>query len=222
MIYLVGSYKGGSGKTTTATNLAVFLSEKNRKVLFIDGDEQKTASLFNEVRAEDDSSAGLDMHTLLGAKLRTGVAALAAKADDTVIDVGGRDSTTQRAALAIADVYLVPFAPRSPDLWTCNLVDELVKEAKGVNPKLQAYSFVSRADQYGLAGAAGQMATSILSSLEHLEFLPLAIGNRVAFEKAFSQGLSVLELQPADAKANAEVTALFTHIQTIANEKAWA
>lgn len=40
MILVVGSNKGGSGKTTLATNLAVALSQKQLKVCLVDADPQ--------------------------------------------------------------------------------------------------------------------------------------------------------------------------------------
>ena len=39
------------------------------------------------------------------------------KFDDVIIDAGGRDSTALRAALVLSDVLLVPFQPRSYDVW---------------------------------------------------------------------------------------------------------
>ena len=46
MVYTVGGIKGGSGKTTIATNLAVMLHNKGRDVLFVDADDQETATDF--------------------------------------------------------------------------------------------------------------------------------------------------------------------------------
>lgn len=219
MIYLIGSYKGGSGKTTTATNLAVFLWKQSKRVLLIDGDEQKTLSYWYQSRAESFDVVGLDQRQLVGAKLRTELPALAAKYDDLVIDVAGRDSTTQRAALTIADVYLVPFVPRPPDLWTFDLVRELIEKAKEVNPALQAYLFLTRADQ-SLKGDANLLALDTLNAIENAQRLNANLGNRVAFSNAFNGGLSVLESKPIDSKARAEVMALFTELQTAIHEKA--
>ena len=44
-ILTVGGVKGGTGKTTLATNLAVIRSKK-KKVLLVDGDEQKSSTLW--------------------------------------------------------------------------------------------------------------------------------------------------------------------------------
>ena len=37
--------------------------------------------------------------------------------DPIIIDTGGRDTTSQRAALTVADALLVPFLTRSFDAW---------------------------------------------------------------------------------------------------------
>ena len=45
-IYTIGGIKGGSGKTTVATNLTVLLAADGRDVLLVDADDQETASDF--------------------------------------------------------------------------------------------------------------------------------------------------------------------------------
>ena len=44
MITVVGGNKGGSGKTTTATNLAIALALKGEDVCLVNGDLQRTAA----------------------------------------------------------------------------------------------------------------------------------------------------------------------------------
>jgi len=63
-----------------------------------------------------------------------------------IIDTGGRDTTSQRAALSVSDVLLIPFAPRSFDIWTVHKVADLVEEMRTVNPKLKALAFLNRTD----------------------------------------------------------------------------
>lgn len=221
MIYTVGGYKGGSSKTTIAINLAVYLQQQGRRVLICDADDQESAKIFNEVRRDYSGKPPLNLITLTGNQVHKQLLDHAADYDDVVVDTGGRDTTSQRSALSIADVYLVPFPPRATDLWTSGKVDELVSKALSVNPKLRAFAFVARADTHGLGGTAGQQAVQYLNGLSQVTFVPLTIGNRVAFDKAMLVGLSVLELAPPDVKANAEVAALFTHIQdALTNEKA--
>ena len=52
MIVVVGGIKGGSGKTTVATNLAVIRAAEDHDVILIDADDQETASDFTVLRNE--------------------------------------------------------------------------------------------------------------------------------------------------------------------------
>src|SRR5207237_10288608 len=99
MIIVVGGIKGGSGKTTVATNLAVLRSGKSKDVLLIDADDQETATDFTVLRNEHLSNrAGYTCIKLSGAAVRTEVLRLAEKYKDIIIDTGGRDTTSQHAA----------------------------------------------------------------------------------------------------------------------------
>ena len=74
---------------------------------------------------------------------------LATKYHDIVIDTGGRDRASQRAALSVADVALVPFKPRSLDVWTLGQAAQMMEEAKGINVHLHAATFLNMADSRG-------------------------------------------------------------------------
>ena len=50
MITVVGGTKGGSGKSTIATNLACMLSAAGRDVLLVDTDDQEIATDFTNLR----------------------------------------------------------------------------------------------------------------------------------------------------------------------------
>src|SRR5215213_11530088 len=104
MIVTVGNTKGGVGKTTIAVNLAILRAAAGRDVLLVDGDEQGSASLFSQLRAEQLGGCGYTAVGLHGAAVRTQVRQLAPKYADTIIDVGGRDTGSLRTVLTVANV----------------------------------------------------------------------------------------------------------------------
>lgn len=210
MITVVGGTKGGSGKSTVATNLAIMLAAAGREVLLVDADDQETSTDFSNLREGSRAGgAGYTCIALTGPAVRSGVQRLAPKHEHVIIDTGGRDTVSQRAALSICDCYLVPFAPRSFDVWTLDKVADLVEEARVVNPGLRALAFINRADARGGENAE---AAELIRTKPALEFLPFSLGTRKAFAHAAAAGLSVIELKPQDPKATEEIGALFGHL----------
>ena len=211
MILTVGGIKGGSGKTTVATNLACIAATQNADVLLVDADDQETASDFTAVRKEDYPDAPRYTCTkLTGKAVRTEILELAPKYDHIIVDTGGRDTTSQRAALAVSQLLLVPFVPRSFDIWTLNKVATLVEELRSVNPALAAYVFLNRTDPQG-QGTENAEAAALLGEIDGLTYLDAPLGSRKAFGHAATKGLAVTELagHHNNPKATAEITALF-------------
>ena len=211
MILTVGGIKGGSGKTTVATNLACIAAAQNADVLLVDADDQETASDFTAVRKEDYPDAPRYTCTkLTGKAVRTEILELAPKYDHTIVDTGGRDTTSQRAALAVSQLLLVPFVPRSFDIWTLHKVATLVEELRSVNPTLAAYVFLNRADPQG-QGTENTEAADMLGEIDALTYLHAPLGSRKAFGHAAAQGLAVTELtgHHHNPKAGGEIMALY-------------
>jgi chromosome partitioning protein len=212
MILVCGGIKGGVGKTTLATSMVILRSAAGRDVLLVDADDQATATDFTAVRNESLENAGYTSIQLHGAAVRNEVLKLAPKYDDIIIDVGGRDTAGQRAALLVADVYVVPFLPGSFDVWTLDSVGTLVEEAKAFNDKLKAVCVINRADA---KGSDNQDAAEIASEIPGLVYIDAPLGNRKAFRAAAAQGLAVTEMKPQDTKAISELTKLFKHLFSI-------
>jgi chromosome partitioning protein len=215
MILAVGNVKGGVGKTTLAVNLAIALALSGRDVLLVDGDEQQTAVAFTEIRtSQQPSRPGYTVVSLQGTAIRTQVRQLVQKYADIVIDVGGRDTGSLRAALTVVDTFLIPVQPRSFDLWGVDQTAELVKEAREINDRLRAVSVINAADPQGKDNEA---AAEVLRETEGVEMAPGYIVRRKAFPNAAALGLSVLEHDDPKAidEFNRLTEILFVHTSDI-------
>ena len=71
------------------------------------------------------------------------------KYDHVIIDAGGRDTTSQRAALSVSHALLIPCKPRSFDLWAIENVAQLVEEVRMINPEIKASVFLNQTDPAG-------------------------------------------------------------------------
>ena len=210
MIITVGNTKGGVGKTTIAVNLAIARALAGRDVWLIDGDRQGTAQTAISIRAEAGHTPGIACATYPdGPTLRAQVQQQAAKFDDVVIDAGGRDSTALRAALVLSDVLLVPFQPRSYDVWALNDIAALVDEARSVRDGLRCFAVLNCADP-GEHSTDNADAAAAVAEVSQFEYLPTPIRRRKSFANAAGAGQSVLEIKPQDAKASAEINALIS------------
>ena len=208
MIVTVGNTKGGVGKTTLAVNIAIARALAGRDVWLIDGDRQGTAQTAIAIRAEAGHLPGIACATYPdGATLRSQVQQQRAKFDDIIIDAGGRDSTALRAALILSDMLLVPFQPRSYDVWALDDIAKLIDEARAVRDGLRAFAVLNCADP-GEASTDNADAAAAVAHLPQFEFLQTPIRRRKSFANAAGQGLSVLEAKPVDRKARDEISAL--------------
>lgn len=201
MILTIGNTKGGVGKTTLAVQLAIARAMTGRDVWLIDGDRQGTASAAIAARAESGRAPGIACAQYAdGPALRGQVQQQRGKFDDIIIDAGGRDSTALRAALVLSDVLLVPFAPRSYDVWALDDMAALVDEARSVRDGLRAYAVLNLADS-GEHSADNAEAAAAVADVPQFEYLPAPIRRRKAFSNAGGAGLCVTEMSPRDLKA---------------------
>lgn len=211
MIVVVGGIKGGSGKTTIATNLAVIRAREGAKVLLVDADEQKSASDWAQQRVVMDLECGITTIQLSGKGLYSQIQKMGADYDDVIIDVGGRDTTSQRSALTVADLFLIPFKPRSLDIWTIGAVKTMINEIKAVNSGLMCIAVINQADP---RGSDNDDALEILKESEEIQCFEGSIGHRKAFGNAAAEGMGVVELEIQDKKSTQEMRALYEYVFT--------
>ncbi|MCW4589059.1 AAA family ATPase [Gluconacetobacter entanii] len=208
MIIAIGNTKGGVGKTTLAVQLAIIRATAGREVWLIDGDRQGTAAAAIAARSEAGKLPGIACAQYPdGPNLRAQVQQQRDKWDDIIIDVGGRDSTALRAALILADTLLVPFAPRSYDVWALDDMAALIDEARSVRDGLRAVAVMNQADP-GDHSTDNAEAAAAVKEVPQFIYLPIPIRRRKAFSNAGGAGLAVSELTPRDPKAVAEISAL--------------
>lgn len=209
-IITVGAIKGGVGKTTLALNIAIARALAGRDVWLIDADRQDTASTALAIRGEAGREPAIaTAHYPDGSQLRTQLRHQRGKFEDIIIDAGGRDSTALRAALVLSDLVLVPFQPRSLDVWAVADIAALIEEARALNPELQALAVLNLADP---AGTDNDDAAAAVADYPALQYLDTPIRRRKSVANAAGNGLSVLEQTPRDEKAIMELNALMQSI----------
>lgn len=216
MITLVGVEKGGTGKTTLATNLAVMRKNSGKDVLLVDADMQKSANFWATMREEILPNNRIPCIQKSGKGIGLELLDLNERYQDIIVDAGGRDSVELRASMSVADKLYIPIQASQFDLWTLAQMDALVQAAKAFNSKLKAYVIINRSSSNPSVTESCE-TIELLKDFENLEYSGITICDRIAYRRAASKGLSVLELKPTDQKAVIEMN---TFYKKVYNEKA--
>jgi len=211
MIILIGGEKGGTGKTTIATNLAAMRALEGRDVLLIDTDPQGSANYWAQSRDDENKTPRVACIQKFGKGLPKEVQDLATRYEDIIIDAGGRDSVELRSSLVVVEKAFIPIQPSQFDIWTLNQMDELVETAKAFNPDLEAKVIISRASTNPSVHESDETG-KLLNDFPNLGLVSVSIRDRIAYRKAAKDGLAVIELKPKDPKAIKEMEALYKEV----------
>ena len=194
------SQKGGSGKTTLAVHSAVAAHEAGERVVVVDTDPQKSATVWGEARNQD-------------APL---VATAAAAELARVLDVAGQE----RMTLAIVDT--APHA--TPDATRIVRAVDLVV----IPCRPTAFDIAAAGSAVDIVKAAGVPAVFVLSACPFrspeiaetravladygLPIAPIEIIDRRAFARAVATGRSVTEFE-SNGKAAGEIRTLWNWLK---------
>ncbi|MBY7998099.1 hypothetical protein KW438_22075 [Vibrio fluvialis] len=216
MIFVICNEKGGSGKSSLAQTLAVYLKSKDSNdPLLIDADPQRTTAEWAAERAESDLPQ-IPCIELTG-NITKPLQDLEKRYGTIVIDCGGADSKAMRSALAYANVALLPFRPKRRDLKIAPAMAEIVETAQALNTKLKVFTCITQAPTLPSQGYRIQAAKNLLMSLE-MNPLQHITRNLNGWDDADESGQSVLEWKQ-DSKAGEDAKALFEELMGAINEK---
>jgi chromosome partitioning protein len=208
MILLLGGEKGGTGKSTIAVNLAVWLANKGADVILVDTDRQRTSSHFIDRRNHADDLPTVHCAEKHGSVFHS-VRDLAKRYDQVIVDAGGRDSEELRTALVAAHLVYCPLKASQPDLETSVHMNELVKLARGMNEGLQARAVISMGPTNPVIHEA-QEAQEILTDLPEFTLSEVVVRDRKVYRDAMADGKGVIEM--GNPKATAEIESLAKEI----------
>lgn len=215
MIILLGGEKGGPGKSTLAQNLACFFAIKRQKdVLLVDADAQKTTSDWADERNDDPSLQKINCIQKQG-RIQNVLNDAKARYEVIVVDVGGHDNEALRSAMTVADLMLIPVRPKRRDLKTLDHVSELVSYANALNQKMVVRTVISQAPPLPSLAQRILNAKEVCQGFE-LKPLNAFTYQRNVYDDIEEGGMCVFESE--DSKAIGEVTAIAHEIEQLMGE----
>jgi chromosome partitioning protein len=212
LIITVGGKKGGTGKSTVATNLAVWLAQQDLKFILLDADRTKTSNSWtarrNSLRENDPSVLRVTCVDKLGRDIAQTAVDLEQDYGIVVIDSGGHDSVELRGALACSDWLYTPVAPSQFDVEALSGLAELVYDIQSaLNPSLKTKVVLTQVDssrgrdEFQFA----KDAVAEFASQTNFEVSSNYISALKAYRKAAMEGRGVTELRNSTAKAEIQL-----------------
>lgn len=214
MMYLLANEKGGVGKSTLATSLAIYLHDLGRRVAVLDTDKQ-----MHTARAVAEAEPTIKVGTLFDAnQIPKTIRQLAKEYDDIVADAPAKLEDEARALMVMADVAIFPMEPTIKCLRSTQSsvqVLEFARNITGGNPK-EAWLVLNKA----------KTRTRIFREIEllapklGLKVAKTVIRDLQAFPEADQQGTVVTRMDSDSAsiiKAKEDINKLFREIVKVKN-----
>ncbi|MCG6966071.1 MAG: AAA family ATPase [Chromatiaceae bacterium] len=201
MITVIGTLKGGSGKSTVTFNLAIWLAMAERDVAVIDADPQATLTDVLDVRREEGFQPMVELLDASRMQDRRGLL----KREEVLIDVGTASMDNLRLAVSIADRVLVPVPPSQADIWSTQRFLRFVDSIVGKD-RPEVLGFINRGDTHRAVRESDEAAAALVS-LPGIRYLKPRLAQRTVYRRSFSEGLTVFEQEPR-GKGAAEWNAL--------------
>lgn len=191
------SQKGGVGKTTLATALAVAAQHDGRITAVFDLDPQASAAFWNDTRAAD--------HPAVIAIPPARLAHVLAAARDTGCDLAVIDAPPFAKDIAFeaaqhADFILIPTRPAVLDVMAMTKTLDLVRHYARPSAVVLTFCPPQGRELTDTEEAIAQLGATIA---------PVRIHNRIAYSRAQQTGMTAQEFEP-NGKAAEEITQLYT------------
>ncbi len=206
MIISTVSYKGGTGKTTVAVNLAVYFAKLGKSVLLIDADKGN-ALKWSGLRPE---TAAPVMAVMLNepAALRNNINNLSDKADVVIIDGTPAINEITAVVMLVSDIVIFPIKPSAFDVWAFD--DHLlpkIKDVKAMKPELETAILLNHVD------ARQKLAVEVTEFFTEyaIPLLTSRLGYRAVYQNSILTGFGALEMKNKIARD--EVNALGQEIR---------
>jgi len=192
------SQKGGVGKTTLATALAVAAEREGKIAAVFDLDPQASAAFWKDTRAADTPAVVAIPPARLQHVLK---AAADTGCDLAIIDAPPFAKDIAFEAAQHADFILIPTRPAVLDVMAMTKTLELVAHYGRPSAVVLTFCPIQGREIADTEEAVKQLGASIA---------PVRIHNRVAYSRAQQTGLTAQEFEP-DGKAAEEIKQLYAY-----------
>lgn len=205
-IICVAQQKGGAGKTTLVSNLAIAFLAEGKRVALLDTDPQGSLGKWLDIREEAlGVNDRLQFATATAYGISRAIRGFSDRADVILIDTPPKADSDVRWVLRDSDLVLVPVSASQADVWaTHDLLDLADRAGKPTHIVMNRTRTGTRVGEQ-VSRSVGELAAGQLKT---------SLANRVIYAEALGSGLGVLEAKSTKA-AKDEVRALADEVLSL-------
>ena len=207
-IICVAQQKGGAGKTTIVSNLAIAFLAEGKRVVLIDTDPQGSLAKWLDIREESlGVNANLRFATATAYGISRAVREFRAEADVILVDTPPKADSDVRSVLRESDLILLPVSASQADVWATHDILDLADRAQKPTHIVLNRTRVGTRVGEDVAKSVAQLEAKQLRS---------SLANRVIYAEALGRGLGVMEAKKTGSAAE-EVRALADEVSALLN-----
>lgn len=211
MIINIAHTKGGVGKSTLATNLAVELT-----LPILDLDMQRSSFYFNQIRKDYGFPEMKVFYAQSDEEMQFLEEYKGNKKKHIIVDSGGMDNNLHRLAILYADIILTPIGLSQIELLGLQNFYSILEAANDNSILDKEYVILNQINSRSKKEIDGIKA--LIKEEFGLKVLDSMISSRKIFKDAFSEGKSVVEKQRKSSSAE-EINSLCNEISKILKKR---
>ena len=210
MVIAITNLKGGVGKTTIATNLAVSFATRGKQVCIVDTDLGQQSSM-EWSGNRDETLLRVPVFGVGIKQLNKEVEELKTKYDLVIIDGTPQLSELADRTIVASDLLIIPLSPSIYDFRGFENFLTRYEQIKGTKEamggKVEAYVILNR------VVANTNVSKEIIDALKEYDItlMKVKLVNRIAYVETATQGLGVVEYK--DPKAKSEIVGLTNEVE---------
>lgn len=215
-ILVVGSQKGGVGKSTITCNLATALvAQQARDVIIVDADRQASTSYFCAERTRNRPDLPHIPCVQKDGYINRILEDFNDRYSYVLVDCAGRDSEEMRSSMACCDALLIPTKCSQIDLLTLSHMAKVIGQCRThANPKMLAYCVLNLAPTNKKINEVEQAKQAILDYPE-ITLYNTVLYDRKIYRDCMADGSGVIETKStstSDKLAKQEILDLLAEV----------
>jgi chromosome partitioning protein len=194
MIVVIGSQKGGCGKSTLSINICAELARQGKDVMLVDADRQSSSSFWALERSNNNADLPKVHCAQKYDNIKDTLIDFDSRYEIVIVDAAGRDSIELRSALLVAHKLIIPLRPAIFDLETLPKMQDIIEQCLLINPKLDVYATLTMCPTNPVVGEKDD-AVEYLADFPGINLTKTIIRDRKIYRDSTNAGKGVVELE---------------------------